>query len=200
MSKRPRVLDEEAESVPADVEFDPDCYGTPERLVKWMLTMWIIIGDAAASAKNAIVPWFIDKETNALVQNWFTFFSASLHLSNGMIPYVFCNPPYSKMKNGESRLKIWTAKCLAEAERGVGVLLLVPVPQGQKGLWGKLVFGKASIIYQVEGRLAFRDPVTREPCKHTNFGSWLIVYDPVNLRKSQKSNVPFDTIIKELYI
>jgi hypothetical protein len=127
---------------------------------------------------------------------------ASIHSSrrpvthNAQIGYVICNPPYGKKDNNESNIKIWTAKADSESARGgVGVILIVPAPDGQKGLWGKHVAEKASIIYNIEGRVAFKHPVTGEERKHTAFGSVVIVYDPV----LRIMNTPYDTVFRALY-
>lgn len=73
--------------------------------------------DAAASAKNALLPRFWTRHDNALEQSW-----------RG--ERVWCNPPYS-------RLTPWVLKAWSEMLRGGCelVLMLLPANRCEQGFW-----------------------------------------------------------------
>ena len=68
---------------------------------------------------------------------------------------VFCNPPYS-------RTAAWLARCRMHGTwRGCVAIALVPAVPGD-GPWAREVWGHASAIGFIRGRVAFRHPGTGE--------------------------------------
>jgi len=84
----------------------------------------------------------------------------------------FCNPPYSSIKP-------WLAKGYEEAKKGFTSVFVVPTPNGEKA-YQEHVFGKASEIIFINGRVAFCRPDGTEVKGNTR-GSCVIVYDPQHL-------------------
>lgn len=76
--------------------------------------------DAAASAENALLPKFYDRESDGLLRSW-----------SG--ERVWCNPPYS-------RLEGWLAKAWQEMESGCElVVMLLPANRTEQKFWQEYV-------------------------------------------------------------
>ncbi|NHX34189.1 phage N-6-adenine-methyltransferase, partial [Escherichia coli] len=65
---------------------DKDCWQTPQWLFEALTLEFGFWLDAAANEQNALCPYFLTIEQNALQSDW---------VSRGAI---WCNPPYSKIK------------------------------------------------------------------------------------------------------
>jgi hypothetical protein len=154
------------------------------------------IGDACASPENALFPYYYTEAINAMQQAWFRVENALIQ-RNSLTPaplnlchtkssqpqpdpqitsYWYINPPYGKNSHGLD-LTDWLRKCALEAQKGVGVVALVPCPNGEVNRWHH-VFGKAREVYFLSGRLCFGDPETGREDKPAKFGCVLIHWDP----------------------
>ena len=75
-----------------------------------------------------------------------------------------------------SKIEAFLAKIIAEKNRGLGVVALVPY-HGQK-YWETHVLAHATRIDMIVGRVAFGDPETGLPRNACSFPVAVIVYDP----------------------
>ena len=149
---------QQASNTPLSVR---DSWQTPEWLFWWADQRFDFDFDLAASAENAKVGAFFDIDDNALSQNWYRA-GANCWL----------NPPYSDPSP-------WQEKAWKEAQNGVTTVLLIPTFNGDK-YWGEHVYGKASEITNIVGRVAFELPNgdgTAKPVSGNPRGSCLVVYN-----------------------
>lgn len=63
---------------------------------------------------------------------------------------AWCNPPYSEPKK-------WIKKAWEEAQQGFNSVFLIPTPNGED-VYRDYIFGKASEIIMINGRIAFIAP------------------------------------------
>jgi len=139
-----------------------DCWETPAWLYRWLDERFDFSSDLACSKGNRKAPFgFYSENVNSLEQDWF--------MTSGV---GFCNPPYSSIKP-------WLAKGYEEAKKGFTSVFVVPTPNGEKA-YQEHVFGKASEIIFINGRVAFCRPDGTEVKGNTR-GSCVIVYDPQHL-------------------
>ena len=76
--------------------------------------------DVAASAENAKLPRFFDRDSNGLAQSW-----------TGEV--VWCNPPYSDLAS-------WVSKALYEVEHGCRkAVMLLPANRTEQRWWQDLI-------------------------------------------------------------
>ncbi|MDT8311905.1 MAG: DNA N-6-adenine-methyltransferase [Methylophaga sp.] len=122
-----------------------DRWQTPQWLFDWADKRFMFEIDLAASKENAKVYAYIDKDGDALSADWSGIDKQGL--SGG---YGFCNPPYSEPGK-------WLKKAWHEAQQGFQSVFLVPCPNGE-AYWQEAVFGKASEIIFITGRVAFELP------------------------------------------
>lgn len=207
---------------------DNNAWRTPRVMRKWLASYARtnnirIIGDACASHENHLedVFWYYTAKEDAMQQNWskaenvlWTDFGVleTVGKKDNIQPVICCkriqpidywfiNHPYNKSSGYEPTA--WFKKAYNQALKGIGVIMLVQAPCGEKYRWGKYVFGKATTIYNVEGRVAFGHPDTGKESKGADFGSQVIIYDPKALcDRGCNSEGPkmFDTVIKPLYL
>lgn len=183
---------------------------TPRSLVEYLAQFSFarnatFIGDACASSENNIFPFYYTEEINAMNQAWFRLENV-LHdkrytaprlvlccdnAENRPISYWYINCPYGKDAYKHD-ITDWLRKCALEAQKGVGVVALVPCPNGEVNRWHH-VFGKASEVLYIQGRLKFGDPVTGEETKPAKFGCMLIHWDPRKLCPSCGKGQPIET-------
>jgi site-specific DNA-methyltransferase (adenine-specific) len=109
-----------------------DEWGTPKKLFDKLNQEFNFTLDASASFDNHKVNNYFDIEKNGLSQNW-----------NGI---VWCNPPYSNVKE-------WIKKSYEESEKGAVVVLLIFSKTDTK-YWHDFVM-KADEIRFVKGRIPF---------------------------------------------
>lgn len=123
-----------------------DSWQTPDWLFHWINTRYRIAVDAAASKSNAKTRCFIEEAEDSLSVCWKNYISHMKPLLEGKHT-LFINPPYSCTGK-------WLEKAWHEAQKGVSIVCLVPAPNGES-YWGNSVFGKASEIIFINGRVAF---------------------------------------------
>ena len=136
-----------------------DRWMTPRGLYDWANRRYGFAYDLACTADNALagmmapdslsVPWAISPDAP--------------------VRWGFCNPPYSDIDP-------WVEKAWEESQRGFGTVLLIPTPNGE-ARWGKWVFGKASKIIFINGRVAFLRP-DGTPVPGNTRGSCFVIYEP----------------------
>lgn len=185
---------------------DPNSWRTPKYIYDFLTdpdgANLHIVGDACASAENKLHPRYLTEEDNAMKVDWQEYFDATTccHAYDAGIDidYIFGNVPFGKDKHG-NELNDWFRKFSTVAHNGVGVVALVPAPAGEKYRWGKYVYGKASKIYDVQGRVKFGNPLDGSYDKPANFGVQLVVWDPIALCEKHRSKEKIDTVIGPFY-
>lgn len=200
---------------------DPNSRRTPEWIWNWMIDTkggnFNVVADMCADKTNFLTTPYVDKEKNAMKLNWIDWLRSEGMGHNccwwrtelGEEPdYVFLNPPYLASSDSPYDLTDWVAKAHNECKKnGIGVIMLIPAPNGELGRWSRHVFGYARHIYFIEGRVAFppADPNMRlKKPKKAPFGSVLIVFDPRYMcengcRTIAQLEEKFDTTVSILY-
>lgn len=205
---------------------DTNAWRTPRCLRRWIRSYAYennihIVGDACASDANHMdARFYYTEEEDAMNCDWSTakgaksvashtlsdeLYSACIccdSMGKGSIDYWVANFPYGRTNKGYT-LTDWFRKAYNQALKGIGVIMIVPAANGEQNRWGKYVFGKARIIYNVERRLAFGDPDTGKEERGCAFGTWVVIYDPVRLCQRGAAcslNERYDTVIKPLYL
>lgn len=153
-----------------------DNWGTPIWLFSWMDARFSFKVDLAASESNALCPVFLTKETDALTTNWSSLDGPG-----------WCNPNYSNIDP-------WLAKAAMEARRGFTSVFLIPAPNGEDR-YGKYVFGVATEVIHITGRIAFIDP-RGKPVGGNTRGSCVVIYERYSLKETRYRHEYRDTIIK----
>jgi hypothetical protein len=178
-----------------------NCWRTPLRVRDMLINLGmkneaLFVGDACASAENTLFDLYYDEHTNAMQHPWFKGDYAKIRRGvrkidpivrccertpGNLLSYWYINCPYGKdrYKNGITN---WLRKCALEARKGVGVVALVPAPNGEVDRWhhvfGNAECGVAKEVIYISGRLAFGDPETGEESTPAKFGCVLIHWDP----------------------
>ena len=163
-----------------------DSWQTPDWLFWWADQRFDFDFDLAADENNRKCNHFFSLESDALSQEWFDYFPY------GSTVQGWCNPPYSKPS-------LWLEKAWYEAEKGFRCVFLVPTPNGEN-YWRDHVFGKASEIIFINGRVAFELPNgdgTATPVTGNTRGSCLVIYNRRYEGHTQMSYVNRDDMIKE---
>ncbi len=114
-----------------------DEFGTPDYLFAKLNEEYLFTLDAAASESNAKCKTYYTKETNGLLQSWFSH-------------RVWCNPPYSRgMKEAFAR------KAYEETERACPLaVLLLPTCTDQSWFHELVTFPRV-LVYPIQGRVRF---------------------------------------------
>lgn len=143
---------------------DTSSWGSPIPLYQHLDKEYHFCADIAASDRNHLHPVYFTKKRSALDYNW------SKEIPGALGGYVYMNHPYN---NTEQFMR----KAAVEWERGVGIVMLAKNP-GAEEYWQECVYGKASKMIFITGRLSFRHPDTLVPQKGCNFGSVIVVWRP----------------------
>ena len=139
-----------------------DSWQTPQWLFNWADARFNFDIDLAASFDNAKVDPYVSIENDSLSGAW--------NCEDFNCGWV--NPPYSETGR-------WLKKGWEEARKGFRSVFLVPAPSGENG-YKDYVFGKASEIIFINGRVAFELPNgdgTATPVNGNTRGSCLIIYN-----------------------
>lgn len=142
-----------------------DSWQTPQWLFLWADRRYNFAVDLACTKENTKCPSYISgQDQDSLQADWARLFAETGH--------GWCNPPYSETGK-------WLAKAWAEAQLGFKSVVLVPTPNGEN-YYRDQVFGKASKIIFINGRIGFDQPVAGGKLKTMTGnprGSCLIVYE-----------------------
>lgn len=112
---------------------------TPDYLFAYADKLFNFEVDLAADKESSKCADYFDEEFNSLTVPW-----SRLHQQG------FCNPPYSAPKK-------WLQKAWEEAQEGFNSVFLIHSPNGED-LYRDYVFGKASEIIMINGRISFIVP------------------------------------------
>lgn len=165
-----------------------DSWQTPQWLFDWANNRYDFTIDLAASIDNSKVYCFYTTDHDALSVDW-----AATEPQDAMLREVgWCNPPYSETGK-------WLAKAWQEAQQGFQSVFLVNAPNGES-YWQKYVFGKASEIIFINGRVAFELPDENGkpiPQPGNTRGSCLVVFNRTYKGHTAISWIDRDAMIKE---
>lgn len=152
-----------------------DEWRTPRWLFDWLDRRFDFTVDLAASCDNALCNHYFTANCDALRHGW-----SSIYLGPG-----FCNPPYSNIGP-------WLAKAVSEARKGFTSVFLIPAPNGEDR-YGDHVFGVASEVIWITGRIAFIDSTDR-PVGGNTRGSCIVVYEAYDLGDTRYRHIQRDAI------
>lgn len=124
---------QQASSTPEEIR---DLWQTPDFAFWWADQRYGFDVDLAAAENNHLLPRYLSKEDDALRHKW------TKHGDSG-----WCNPPYSEPDS-------WYEHALEESYNGFTTVMLVNTPNGEN-YYRDFVFGKASEIIFINGRLSF---------------------------------------------
>lgn len=155
----------------------------------WETPPWLFLGlernlgkfdlDAAASSTNALCNKFITEEDNSLICPW-----------EG---HVFCNPPYSKLREfcGKAYKESIDPSSLITS-----VVFLIPA-RVDTIAWHTFIFNKASQVWFIEGRLKLYQN-GKEAKDSAGFPSAVIEW--INIKDRLRNITRYKTITKEVLI
>ena len=127
-------------------------WGTPQKFYDKLNDEFYFTLDPCSTHDNHKCDKYFTIEDDGLSQEW----------SNDV---VFMNPPYGR------EIKLWIQKAYEESLKGAVVVCLIPA-RTDTTYWHNYIFGKASEIRFVKGRLKFGDGKNSAP-----FPSAVIVFD-----------------------
>lgn len=133
--------------------------------------------DAAALSHDALCPEYITPIQNGLETSWLE--RAGVALPGYPRPFVWCNPPYSRLAGG---LLVWVEKAVYEASVGVPSTLLVPPSQGARYM--QLAHRWAAEVRWYASRRTFLHPDTGLPAPGNRGDSCVIVVTPERLLRT----------------
>ena len=134
-----------------------DEWSTPDDLYERLNEEFNFDYDICATKENTKVKKFIAKEQDCLKYDWSTL----LKSENNFAPFIWCNPPYSKI--GE-----FVKKAYEESLKGCTVVMLIPSRTDTKYWHDYCVNGQ---IRYVRGRLKFGNSKNSAP-----FPSCIVVF------------------------
>ena len=127
-------------------------WSTPQYLFDELDREFSFTLDPCATDGNAKCDKYFTVDDDGLIQDW----------SNDI---VFMNPPYGR------EIKCWVQKAYEESLKGATVVCLIP-SRTDTTYWHDYIFGKASDIRFLRGRLKFGDSKNSAP-----FPSAIVVYE-----------------------
>ena len=127
-------------------------WSTPQYLFDKLDREFSFTLDPCATDGNAKCDKYFTVDDDGLIQDW----------SNDI---VFMNPPYGR------EIKHWVQKAYEESLKGATVVCLIPA-RTDTIYWHDYIFGKASDIRFLRGRLKFGDSKNSAP-----FPSAIVVYE-----------------------
>ena len=127
-------------------------WGTPQKFYEKLNDEFCFTLDPCSTHENHKCDKYYTQEDDGLSQDW----------SNEV---VFMNPPYGR------EIKYWIQKAYEESLKGATVVCLIPA-RTDTTYWHNYIFGKASEVRFVKGRLKFGDGKNSAP-----FPSAVIVFD-----------------------
>lgn len=127
-------------------------WGTPQEFFNKLNREFYFTLDPCSTHENHKCDKYFTQEDDGLSQEW----------SNEV---VFMNPPYGR------EIKHWIKKAYEESLKGAIVVCLIPA-RTDTTYWHNYIFGKASEVRFVKGRLKFGDGKNSAP-----FPSAVVVFD-----------------------
>ena len=127
-------------------------WATPKDLFEKLNKEFNFTLDPCATKENAKCDKYYTIEDDGLIQDWSK-------------DVVFMNPPYGR------QIKHWIRKAYEESEKGAKVVCLIP-SRTDITYWHDYIFGKASDIRFLKGRLKFGESKNSAP-----FPSAIIVFN-----------------------
>lgn len=156
-------------------DYDTDCWRTPLYVFMWVLSMYSIDADAAATVYNKLCDVYFE---DGLATAW-----------HAVASMVWCNPPYSALDE-------WIRKAARESHLGCGSVLLVPAFNGTVR-WRDSVIGVAETVWLITGRIAFIHPTKDDVSNPAPFVSCFVVY-PRNPEKRRITTVLEEISVTEM--
>jgi|JI10StandDraft_1071094.scaffolds.fasta_scaffold114592_2 DNA (cytosine-5)-methyltransferase 1 len=157
---------QQTSTTPADAR---DEWRTPPFVFDFWARRFRFDVDLAATPENALCAYYVMQENDALSYDW-----------AGIWKCGWLNPPYSN-------LEPWLEKARAEAARGFTTVALLPVANGQL-FYGRQLFGVASEVWFISGRLAFLDSAGKPRAGNTA-GSLVAVYRAYDLGDTRYGHI-----------
>lgn len=152
-----------------------DEWRTPPAVFEWFHERLRFAWDLASTSENTLCQGGgITRHDDALALSW----ASVLSPMRG-----WCNPPYSDIDP-------WLEKAVAEARRGFTSAFLIPSPNGEER-YHRYVFGAASEVHFIGGRLAFLRP-DGTPQAGNRWGSIVVVYRGFDLGNTRYVSVTRD--------
>lgn len=151
------------------IESPGDEWRSPLPAFEYMNRQHRFVVDLAATDENTLCEDWFTRERSALEARWHEFSGAG-----------WCNPPYSHIDE-------WLEKAIDEARNGFTSVFLIPTPNGE-GRYADSVFGVASEIIFITGRLAFLKP-DGTPVSGNTRGSCFVVYRGFDLGSTRISHL-----------
>ena len=127
-------------------------WATPQKTFDELNAEFNFTLDPCATDENAKCDKYFTIEDDGLIQDW----------SNEI---VFMNPPYGR------EIKHWVRKAYEESLKGATVVCLIP-SRTDTTYWHDYIFGKATDIRFLKGRIKFGDSKNSAP-----FPSAIVVYE-----------------------
>ncbi len=135
-----------------------DDWQTPPNIFRRLDDEYHFTIDAAANDENHLCKRYYTEEMNGLEQSW-------------QGECVFVNPPYC---NKDSWIE-YAYRQISNARFDTTVVMLIPDTTDTKA-WHKFIFPYADEIRFTNGRIAFIDPILKQPIKGNPRGSAIIVF------------------------
>lgn len=155
-----------------------DEWRTPPFVFEFMNRLHRFGIDLAATEHNALCSHWFDIAGDGLKEDW-AWYAGAFHVN----PVGWLNPPYSNIDP-------WLAKARNEAVRGFTTVALIPAPNGER-IYHRHVFGIASEVMFIEGRLAFLMPDGKPKPGNTR-GSIIVTYRAHDLGNTRFSFIGRD--------
>ena len=139
-------------------QHERDEWRTPRYIFDYMHRRLGFEIDLAATPGNALCDRFFTAEDDGLAHSW-----------RSRARVGWCNPPYSR-----SRTPAFMQHAIDEARAGFTTCLLIPACNGMT-VWRDLVFGVASEVIEICGRITYIRP-DGGAAASPQFGSSLVIY------------------------
>lgn len=162
-----------------------DDWRTPPDFLDGLRERWRFELDAACSVENAVAPFGLTAERDALVESWRPHRGVATHMGwpdfgQAFTRAVWCNPPYGR----KGRLaRAFVGRAVHQAAEvcgplGLDVVMLLPGTPGVAWMHDAVLGGDhpASEVWFTRGRLSFVHPETGEAVSNNPVSSTLVVW------------------------
>lgn len=156
---------------------DKDCWQTPSWLFEALTLEFGFWLDVATNEQNALCPYFLTLEQNALKSDWIS------------LGAIWCNPPYSEIKP-------WIVKAAEQcSKQHKPIVMLLPADQST-GWYSLALKSVDEVRIIVDGRINFVDPNTGAEKKGNSKGSLLLIWRPFVEPKALVTHVSKNRLMK----